>query len=289
MIAPSFWIAFRRATLLSTAWLVLAFLIIPLVVVLPVSLTDQRYLALPKRGLSLQHYESFFADPAWLSATGQSFVIALCATTLAVLLGAFCAVGCWRLPSRISNWVRLLMLAPLIVPTIVQAVGMYRLWAWLGLYDTYLGVIIAHAIIGLPYVVVPVTAALATIDPKLEQAARSLGATMGQTVRLVIFPNILPGLLSGALFAFASSFDELIIVLFLTSRAISTLPKRIWEGIQEDIDPTVAAAAMLLVLLTLGLMLFSLLIRSWAARRRERRSWEASPAQAGATSRKQTA
>jgi putative spermidine/putrescine transport system permease protein len=291
MIAPSFWTAFRRATLLSAAWLVLAFLIIPLLVVLPVSLTDQRYLALPKQGLSLKHYESFFADPVWLSSTGQSFVIAVCATTLAVLLGALCAVGCWRLPGRISNSLRLLMLAPLIVPTIVQAVGMYRLWAWLGLYDTYLGVIIAHVIIGLPYVVVPVTAALATIDPKLEQAARSLGATMSQTVRLVIFPNILPGLLSGALFAFASSFDELVIVLFLTSRAISTLPKRIWEGIQEDIDPTIAAAAMLLVLLTLGLLLLSLLIRSRAARLRERRSLEASPAPAdsGCTSRRQMA
>jgi putative spermidine/putrescine transport system permease protein len=152
---------------------------------------------------------------------------------------------------------------------------MYRLWAWLGLHDTYLGVIIAHAIIGLPYVVVPVTAALATVDTKLEQAARSLGASMGQTVRLVIFPNILPGLLSGALFAFASSFDELVVVLFLTSRAISTLPKRIWEGIQEDIDPTIAAAATLLIILTLGLMLLSLFIKGWSARRRQRRSDEA--------------
>jgi putative spermidine/putrescine transport system permease protein len=272
MTALTFWTAFRRAILLSAAWLVLAFLIIPLVVVLPVSLTDQRYLALPKEGLSLRHYAKFFSDPVWLSSAGQSFFIAICATTVAVLLGALCAVGCWRLTGRISNWLRLLMLAPLIIPTIVQAVGMYRLWAWLGLHDTYLGVIIAHAIIGLPYVVVPVTAALATLDPKLEQAARSLGASMGQTVRLVIFPNIMPGLLSGALFAFASSFDELIIVLFLTSRAISTLPKRIWEGIQEDIDPTIAAAAMLLILLTLGLMLLSSLLKTWAARRREQRA-----------------
>jgi putative spermidine/putrescine transport system permease protein len=272
MIRPTFSIAFRRAALLSTAWLVLGFLIVPVVVVLPVSLTDQRYLGLPKAGLSLQHYEKFFSDPVWLSSTAQSFLIAIAATAIAVLFGAVCAIGCWRLTGRLSAWIRLLMLAPLIVPTIVQAVGMYRLWAWLGLYDTYLGVIIAHAIVGLPYVVVPVSAALASVDAKLEQAARSLGASMLQTVRLVIFPNILPGLLSGALFAFASSFDELVIVLFLTSRSISTLPKRIWEGIQEDIDPTIAAAAMLLILLTLGLMLLSLLVAKWSARHREKQS-----------------
>ncbi len=272
MSGPAFKPAFRRAVLLSCAWTVLAFLLIPLVIVLPVSLTDQRYLSLPKNGLSLRHYESFFSDPAWLSAAEQSFLIAIFATVAAVLLGALCAIGCWRLTGRLSSWLRLLMLGPLIVPTIVQAVGMYRLWAWLGLYDSYLGVIIAHAIIGLPYVVMPVSAALTSLDPKLEQAARGLGASMRQTIRLVIFPNILPGLLSGALFAFASSFDELIIVLFLTSRAIATLPKRIWEGIQEDIDPTIAAAAMLLVVLTLGLMLGSLAARTWLAKLRERRA-----------------
>jgi putative spermidine/putrescine transport system permease protein len=280
MNRPAFQAALRRAVLLSAAWMVLAFLVIPLVVVLPVSLTDQHYLGLPKHGLSLDHYRSFFSDPVWLSSTAQSLVIAFFATATAVLFGALCAIGCWRLTGRVSAWLRLLMLAPLIVPTIVQAVGMYRLWAWLGLYDTYLGVVIAHAIVGLPYVVVPVSAALAALDPKLEQAARGLGASMRQTVWLVIFPNILPGLLSGALFAFASSFDELVIVLFLTSRAISTLPKRIWEGLQEDIDPTIAAAAVLLVLLTMGLMLLSLLVKKWAARRQEGRSGE-NPASPG--------
>jgi len=247
--------------------MVLSFLILPIAIVLPVSLTDQRYLSLPKRSLSLQHYADFFTDPVWLSSTGQSIGIASCSAALAVLVGCLCAIGCWRLGGRLAAFLRLLMLAPLIVPTIVQAVGMYRLWAWAGLYDTYLGIVLAHAIIGLPYVVVTVSAALASLDPKFEQAARGLGASMAQTVRLVILPNILPGVLSGALFAFATSFDELIIALFLTSRAITTLPKRIWEGIQDDIDPTIAAAAMLLILLTLVLTVASFVAREIRSRR----------------------
>jgi putative spermidine/putrescine transport system permease protein len=267
-----FWATFRHSVLLAGAWSVLCFLVLPMVIVLPVSLTDRNYLSLPQSGLSLRHYAAFFSDPDWLSSTWQSLAIASAATIAAVLLGALCAVGCWRLSAKVSSAIRLLMLAPLIVPTIVQAVGMYRVWAALGLYDTYLGVILAHTMIGLPYVVITASAALANFDPKLEQAARSLGASTRQALGLVVFPNILPGLLSGALFAFASSFDELIIVLFLTSRKIATLPKRIWEGIQEDIDPTIASAAMLLILLTLALMLLSLFARRWRARGIERNS-----------------
>ncbi|MFG1399981.1 ABC transporter permease [Roseixanthobacter pseudopolyaromaticivorans] len=259
---------FPRVSLLVLAWLVLAFLVVPLTVILPVSFTDQPFLSMPKHGLSLKNYISFFSDPVWLASTAQSFIIAICATCLAVAFGGLCAVACWRLGGRLATALRLLMLAPLIVPTIVQAVGMYRMWAWLGIYDTYLGVIIAHAIVGLPYVVVTVSAALATVDPKLEQAARSLGASTGQAVRLVIFPNIAAGLFSGALFAFAHSFDELIVVLFLTSRAIATLPKRIWEGLQDDIDPTIAAAAVLLLLFTLGAMAISQLVKARSARGR---------------------
>jgi putative spermidine/putrescine transport system permease protein len=259
---------FARSLLLAGAWLVLAFLVLPMTVILPVSLTDQRYLSLPKDSLSLQHYRAFFGDPVWLFSLAQSFGIALVSAAAATFIGTLCAIGCWRLGGGLASAIRLLLLAPLIVPTIVQAVGMYRLWAWLGLYDTYPGVILAHMIIGLPYVAITVSAALATVDPRLELAARGLGASTGQTIRLVILPNIVPGLLSGALLAFASSFDELIIVLFLTSRAIATLPKRIWEGIQVDIDPTVAAAAMCLILLTLVLMALGVLLRATAQARR---------------------
>jgi putative spermidine/putrescine transport system permease protein len=173
------------------------------------------------------------------------------------------------------------MLAPLVVPTVVQGLAMYRFWAAIGLFDTYAGVILAHTLIGMPYVVITVSASLAGFDLKLEQAARNLGASLPTTIRLVILPAILPGLVSGALFAFVTSFDEVVIVLYITSRSIQTLPKRIWDGLQDRIDPTVAAVAMILIAATFAALLLEAgLRRRRVARRRAERN-EPVPALAG--------
>lgn len=289
MIGSGFWGRFRRASLVATAWAVLAFLVVPIAIVLPVSLTDRSYLSLPKDHFSTQYYAAFFSDPAWLASTIQSIVIATGATVVALFLGGTCAVGCWLMRNRLAAVIRMAALGPLIIPAIVQAIGLYRLWAALGLYDTYAGIILAHAILGLPYVVITVSASLSTVDRRLEQAARSLGASMWQTMRLVIAPAIMPGLLSGGMFAFASSFDELIVALFLTSRAIYTLPKRIWEGLQDDIDPTVAAAAMLLIALTLVLFLIGLAVRRLRARAGRRPPEAAAAATSSAPAKPQNA
>ncbi|MEO1275503.1 MAG: ABC transporter permease subunit, partial [Pseudomonadota bacterium] len=155
----------------------------------------------------------------------------------------------------------------IIVPVIVQALAIYRFWIDLGLIDTYLGTIIAHTLIAIPYVIITVSATLANVDHRIEQAARNLGASNAQAVRLVILPAVMPGILSGALFAFTISFDEIVTVLFITSRAVYTLPKRIWNGIQDHLDPTIAAVATMLMLLTLALLLLDL----WAKRRRRAR------------------
>jgi len=261
-----FWIQFRRASLIAPAWSVLGFLVLPILIILPVSLTDTPYLSLPQSELSLQHYEAFFSESVWLSATFQSIVIATGSTFLAVVLGTTCAIGCWRLSNGFADAVRLLLLMPMIIPPVVQGVAYFRFWAALGLFDTYLGMIIAHTIVGLPFVTITVSASLANFDPKLEQAARSLGGSTLQTVRYVVVPNIAPGLLSGALFAFAHSFDEVVIPLFITSRNIYTLPKRIWDGVRESVDPTVAAAAMVLVTITVGLLLLKFLIEQLRSR-----------------------
>jgi putative spermidine/putrescine transport system permease protein len=151
--------------------------------------------------------------------------------------------------------VRVLMLTPMIVPTIIYALGLYRLYAELGLLDTFTGVIAAHATLGLPYVVITVGAALANFDRRLEQAARSLGASSGQTLRWVIVPNILPGILSGAVFAFVTSWDELVVVLFVAGRHVHTLPRAIWTGVSESLDPTIAAVATLLIAVTILLLI----------------------------------
>ncbi len=256
-----------RLIALGLAWTVLGFLVLPMAIVIPVSLTDQYYLSLPQEHISFEHYAAFFEKDIWLDATLDSLIIATAATTLAVLLGSLCAIGCWRLSSRAAEAVRLFMLLPIIVPVIVQALAIYRFWIDLGLIDTYLGTIIAHTLIALPYVIITVSAALTNVDPRTEQAARNLGATNAQAVRLVILPAITPGVLSGALFAFTISFDEIVTVLFITSRSVYTLPKRIWNGIQDHLDPTIAAVATMLMVLTLGLLLIDL----WIKRRRRAR------------------
>ena len=210
----------------SGAWVVICFLVLPILVVFPVSLTDRTYLSLPENGLSLQYFVNFFTSRAWLSGFGQSFIVAFCSMTIATVVGTLCAIGCWRLSSRASEFVRFLMLLPLMVPTIVYVLGLYRLWSDLRLLSTYMGVIIAHAVTGIPYVVIIVSAALSNFDLRLEQAARGLGATMTQSMRRVLLPNIMPAVASGAIFAFIHSWDELVLALFIAGRAVFTLPRR---------------------------------------------------------------
>jgi putative spermidine/putrescine transport system permease protein len=246
----------------SMAWAVICFLVLPVTIVFAVSLTDRPYLSLPHEGLSLQYYRSLLTSPAWLASIGHSLMIAVASTLLSGVAGTLCAIGCWRISNRASNAVRTLMLVPIIVPTVVYALGIYQFWVDLKLIDSYVGVIIAHAVTGLPYMVITVSTALAGFDPKLEQAALSLGASMSQTLRMVIIPNILPGIISGAIFAFIHSWDELVIVLFVAGRKVFTLPQRMWDGINESLDPTIAALASVLVLTTVVLLVIDIVIRA---------------------------
>jgi len=251
---------------LACAWMVLTFLVAPMTVVMPVSVTDRRYLSFPAEGISFQYYVNLFTNEVWLSAIGQSIVVAVASTVGCVVLGTLCAVGCWRVGSRYSEAVRAFMLVPLIVPSIVYALGYYRMWIDLRLLDTFTGVILVHVVTGLPYVVITVSTSLANFDPRLEQAARNLGASMGQTLRMVIVPCIMPGILSGAIFAFVHSWDEIVVLLFITSRRLYLLPRAMWAGINENVDPTIAAVATVLMLATLGGLLAERLLRWRAAR-----------------------
>lgn len=245
----------------AAAWTVIGFLLLPVTVVIPISFTDRAYLSLPKDGLSWQWYANLFTSVDWLTSIGQSLAIAVCATILALGLGAACAIGCWRLGSRLADLVRTAMLVPLIVPPIVYALGLYRLWADWRLLDTYTGIIIAHAVTGMPYVVIIVSTALAGFDLRLELASRNLGASQWQTLRLVLLPGIRPALLSSAIFAFIHSWDDLVLVLFIAGRAVFTLPRRMWDGINDQLDPTMAAVATVLLALTVALLALDGLIR----------------------------
>lgn len=239
------------AVALGAAGLLLLFLVLPIFVVLPVSFTPERYLSLPSGELSLRHYQALVSDPSWRESILDSLAVALAASAIAIVLGTACAIGCWRLSRRLTEGIRVVMLTPMIVPPIVHALGMYRVWVDFGLIDTHAGLIVAHAMKGIPFVVVSVSAALANFDPRLEQAARSLGAGPLDAVRLAILPNIWPGVFAGGVFAFAISWDEIVVALFLTQRAVYTLPRKIWDGIQDNISPSIAAVGVVLILATL--------------------------------------
>lgn len=245
----------------SLAWVVICFLVLPISIVFTVSVTDRAYLSMPQDGISFQYYRNLFTSAAWLSSIWQSFFIATVSTAIAGVAGTLCAIGCWRLSSRAGEVVRMIMLVPIIVPTIVYALGIYQFWADLRLLDTYTGLIIAHAVTGIPYVVITVSTSLAGFDPKLEQAALGLGASLGQTLRRVIIPNIMPGIVSGLIFAFIHSWDELLITLFIAGRRVFTLPRRMWDGINEALDPTMAAVAAILVVATVALLVVDLVMR----------------------------
>lgn len=189
----------------SGAWVFLAFLVLPALVAIPVSLTPKRFLSFPKDTLSLRHFEKLFTSPDWISSFYQSAIIATSTAVFACVLGTLAAIGLWRVTSKYSELVRALLLMPLIIPQIISAMAFYRLWIPMGLLDSYLGLILAHTILATPMVLITVSASLANFDPKLEQASRNMGASGATTVRRVILPSIRPGVLAGALFAFILS------------------------------------------------------------------------------------
>ncbi|WP_258052401.1 ABC transporter permease [Mesorhizobium sp. INR15] len=250
--------------MLALAITVAVFLLGPLVFVLPISFTDRNYLSMPSQGLSLAHYEALWLKPGWISSLLQSTGIAISATLLATVAGTLCALGCRRAGGSLSSSIRSVMILPAVIPSIVYALGIYKLWIDLNLLDTYVGVILAHGVMGIPYVVITVSAALSNFDAKLEDAAAGLGAYPIARLRLIILPNIAPGIFSGALFAFLNSWDELVVVLFIASRRVVTLPRQIWDGINEDLDPSIAAVALLLIVLSA-----TLLFTDQALRRRQ--------------------
>ncbi len=253
--------------LVAVTWAVLLFLVLPTLVAIPVSLTPHDYLSLPTNSISFQHYRDFFVDPSWRSAVLQSLAIGCLVTVIATTIGSLAAIGLWRLSSQLAESVRLLALAPMIVPPVVSALAFYKFFASFDLIDTLTGVVTAHTLLAVPYVLVTVSAALATLDQRQEQASRSLGASLGQTIRHVILPQIRPGMLAGAVFAFIVSWDEIVVTLFVASRAIYTLPRKMWDGINERVDPTIAAAATVLFALTLLMVGYQIVKQGRAATR----------------------
>jgi putative spermidine/putrescine transport system permease protein len=242
------------ALLVGAAWVVLLYLMLPTLVAIPVSLTPNRYLSMPDGAISFRHYAALLSDESWRNSVLQSLAIGSAVTLIATSFGTFAAIGMWRLSSLAGETARLIALSPLIVPQVVTALAFYKTFAGLGLNDTFTGVILAHSILASPFVIVTVAASLAANDLRQEQASRSLGASSLQTIRHVILPQILPGVLTGAVFAFLTSWDEIVVTLFLASREVYTLPRKMWDGLNENIDPTIASAATVMFAVTLLLI-----------------------------------
>ena len=225
------------------------FLILPTFVVVPMSLSAGDFLAFPPPGWSLKWYASYFGQPPWLRATLLSFQVAVVTMLASTVLGTLAAYGVLRGRLRQRPLVVSLMISPIIVPPIVIGVAIYGLLAQWNLIGRFLGLVIGHAIGSIAYVMVIVSATLAGFDRSLERAAMSLGAGPLLTFRRVTFPLIRAGVLSGAVFAFIHSFDEVIITMFISGVHVQTLPLKMWEDIRNQIDPTIAAVSSMLILL----------------------------------------
>ncbi|WP_296373537.1 ABC transporter permease [Yoonia sp.] len=252
--------------------LVLFFLIAPIVTIIPLSFNAENFftftpkmLALDPEGYSLKHYRDFFSNPEWTRPLKNSLIIAPFATIISVSLGTLAAIGLSQSHVPFRRAIMAIMISPMIVPLIISATGMFFFYSQMGLWmEEYLGmsrsvtgyvkVILAHAALGIPFVIITVTATLVGFDESLTRAAANMGATPTVTFFRVQMPLILPGVISGGLFAFITSFDEVVVVLFVGAAAQKTLPWQMFTGLREQISPTILAVATVLVCVSILLL-----------------------------------
>lgn len=237
------------------------FLITPILVIIPLSFNVEPYftftsgmLAFDPDAYSIRWYEDFINNTQWTHSVKNSFIIAIASTILATVLGTLAALGLSKPHMPYRSLMMGLLISPMIVPLIISAAGMYFFYSNIGLDQTFLGIILAHTALGTPFVVITVTATLVGFDHSLSRASASLGANPTTTFFKVIMPLILPGVISGALFAFITSFDEVVVVLFLAGFDQRTIPRQMWSGIREQISPTILAVATILVMISIALL-----------------------------------
>ena len=274
---------------------IFVFLIAPILIIVPLSFNAAPYftftpemIALDPDAFSLRWYRdvltngmanaeapfsfAWLADSwnnaQWIHSMKNSFFIAISATVIATTLGTIAALGLSRPEMPYGDWIMGLLISPMIVPLIISAAGMYFFYSYIGLASTYLGIILGHAALGTPFVIITVTATLAGFDHSLTRAASNLGAKPSTTFFRIIMPLTLPGVISGALFAFITSFDEVVLVIFLASFEQRTIPRQMWSGIREQISPTILAVATILVVMSILLLTAVELLRRRSERLR---------------------
>jgi putative spermidine/putrescine transport system permease protein len=245
---------------------VLAFLVAPILIIVPLSFSSGSFFYYPLPGFSLRWYEDFFASSFWLPSVWNSLLVGTAATLLATVLGTLAALGLWRTRFPGQGLLLAVLISPMVVPVVIIAVGVYFAFAPAGLTDGYTGLILAHTTLAVPFVVITVLATLSGFDRNLLRAAASLGARPLTTFRRVTLPLILPGVLSGGVFAFAASFDEVVVALLIAGPVQRTLPRQMFAGINDNISLTITAAATMLIAISLVFMVCV----GWLQRRSER-------------------
>lgn len=255
----------------SMSVLVLFFLVAPIIAIIPLSFSSSSFLTYPLPGFSLEWYDAFLGSERWMRSLKNSLLVGSLATLLAMALGVPAAIGLTQGRFPLRGLIMALVLSPMIVPVVIIAVGIYFFFAPLGLTSNYFGLVIAHAMLGTPFVVVAVSATLAGFDRNLIRAAASLGSPPLRIFRKVILPLILPGVVSGGLFAFATSFDEVILVLFIAGPEQATLPRQMFNDVRESINPTITAVATILIAVSIVLLTSLELLRRRGERLRGQR------------------
>jgi putative spermidine/putrescine transport system permease protein len=231
--------------------LMVLFLLIPLLVVLPLAFTSSQLLIYPIPEFSLRWFDELFNSPIWRMAIINSVVIGAGTTALATVLGVLAALGLRRRMIFIGGFLRTLFMLPMVIPAVVLGIGMQMLVARLGIANTHFALIIAHTVVAIPFVIVSVSGSLAAIDKRVELAAASLGATPTTVFRKVTLPLAMPGIITGAVLAFATSLDEVVLTLFVAGPNQRTLSRQMFTTIKDNISPAIAAAAFIFIVGTL--------------------------------------
>jgi putative spermidine/putrescine transport system permease protein len=248
--------------------LVLIYLVLPILAIIPISFTSDTMLSYPMPSLSMRWYHEFFNSVMWTLSMKNSFIIAFATTALATALGTLAALGLTMSDFPFKGVVTGIMIMPMVVPIVISAVGIYFFFSWVGLTSTYLGMILAHTALATPFVVITVTATLQGFNRNQIRAGTSLGASPVTVFFMVTLPQILPGVISGALFAFVTSFDEVVVALFIAGSEQYTLPRQMFAGIREKYNPTIAAVATMMIVVSIMLLVTVELLRRRSERLR---------------------
>ena len=254
----------RRLLMAGLGALTVFYLLAPTLVIVPMSFTEARILSFPPEGFTFQWYERMVTDRQWSTGLVNSLQVAVLTAVLATLLGTLAALGVTRgrFPGRAA--VNALTLSPLIVPVVVIAIGMFGLFVQWRIAGSMIGLVVAHTALALPFVVVNVATSLRTMDRNLDLAATNLGADPRRSFLHITLPIILPGVLAGAIFSFITSWDEVVVAIFMTSARFRTLPVEMWEQVRQAVDPTVAAVSTTLLVVTTALLVLLLVVRRQA-------------------------